>query len=73
MGILKLRRCEGRRDPPPLPAALPPLPLQARDPEPDTDPLSPDEVDIADDIYYNTRQIEVFIIGTEEATLAILK
>ena len=50
--MLKLRRCDGRRDPPPpLPAALPPLPLQAREPDPDTLPLSADEVDMADDMY----------------------
>ena len=48
---MKLRRWDGRLEPEPLPAAEPPDPLQARDPEPDTDPLSPDDVDIAEDMY----------------------
>ena len=56
LGILKLLKCEGRREPPPppLPAALPPLPLQPRDPLPDTEPLSADDVDIAEDMYCTT-------------------
>ena len=53
-GILKLLNCDGlllpNPPPPPLPAALPPLPLYPRDPLPDADPESTEEVDIAEDI-----------------------
>jgi hypothetical protein len=52
----KLLSWEGRRagppPQPPLPTALPPLPLHARLPLPDAAlPLSADDVDIADDMY----------------------
>ena len=48
--MLKLLRCEGLLEPP---AALPPLPLQARDPDPDPDtlPESAEDVDMAEDMY----------------------
>ncbi len=54
----KLLSCEGRRagppPQPPLPTALPPLPLQARLPLPEAAlPLSADDVDIADDMYWD--------------------
>ena len=62
MGILKLRRWEGRLEPEPLPAAEPPDPLQARDPDPDTDPLSPDDVDMAEDMYCRKMILVVYRI-----------
>ena len=61
-GILiaaKLRSCDGRRAlpaQPPLPTALPPLPLQAPRLPPLADaalPLSADDVDIAEDMYWD--------------------
>jgi len=47
--LLKLFKFEGLRDPP-LPEPADPDP-HVLDPEPDTDPESPEEVDIADDKY----------------------